>query len=53
MLKRFFHDESGQTAIEYGLIAAMLAAAMIVAFQVLGVEYVSMFTKVETEVTNA
>jgi pilus assembly protein Flp/PilA len=29
MLKRFFNDESGATAIEYGLIAALIVVAVI------------------------
>jgi pilus assembly protein Flp/PilA len=32
MLKRFFADESGATAIEYGLIAAIMAVALITGF---------------------
>lgn len=35
-LKRFFADETGATAIEYGLLAAMIAVASIVAFSALG-----------------
>jgi len=33
---RFFRDESGATAIEYGLIAALIAVALISALQLLG-----------------
>ena len=33
---RFIQDESGATAIEYGLIAAGIAVAIIVAVQSLG-----------------
>ena len=29
--KRFINDESGATAVEYGLIAALMAAALIAA----------------------
>ncbi len=36
MFRRFVGDESGATAIEYGLLAAMIAVAAIVAFGVLG-----------------
>jgi len=36
MLKRFWNDESGATAIEYGLIAALIAVAAIAAMQGLG-----------------
>jgi pilus assembly protein Flp/PilA len=34
--RQFFEDESGATAIEYGLIAALVAVGLIVAFGVLG-----------------
>ena len=36
MLKRFFQDEKGATAIEYGLIAALIAVACITALTTLG-----------------
>jgi pilus assembly protein Flp/PilA len=36
LLSRFAKDESGATAIEYGLIAALIAVAIIVALGVLG-----------------
>ena len=36
MLARFFKDESGATAIEYGLIAALVAVAIITALTLLG-----------------
>jgi pilus assembly protein Flp/PilA len=32
MLKMFFRDESGATAIEYGLIAALISVALIGGF---------------------
>lgn len=35
LVKRFFKDESGATAIEYGLIAAGLAVAIIAAVDIL------------------
>ena len=36
MISRFLRDESGATAIEYGLIAAGIAVAIIAAVQALG-----------------
>ncbi len=33
--KRFMHDQSGATAIEYGLIAALIAVVLISAVQTL------------------
>lgn len=40
---RFVNDESGATAIEYGLIAALIAVAIIVAAGALGGSLSSMF----------
>jgi pilus assembly protein Flp/PilA len=36
MIARFFRDESGATAIEYGLMAAMISVAIIAAVSLLG-----------------
>ena len=36
MLKRFLKDESGATAIEYGLIAALVSVVIITAVATLG-----------------
>jgi len=33
MIVKIWHDQSGATAIEYGLIAALICIAMIVALQ--------------------
>ena len=43
----FLNDESGATAIEYGLIAAGIAVAIIVAVQSLGTQLKVTFGKVE------
>ena len=42
-LQRFASDESGATAIEYGLIAALIACVLIAAFQALGLEIYDRF----------
>ena len=49
MLKivRFLQDESGATAIEYGLIAAGIAVAIIVVVGSLGTTLNTTFTSVE------
>jgi pilus assembly protein Flp/PilA len=47
-LARFAKDESGATAIEYGLIAACISVAIIAIVQGVGTKLVSTFTKVET-----
>jgi pilus assembly protein Flp/PilA len=46
MLARFFNDESGATAIEYGLIAAGISVAIIAAVQGLGSKLNTTFTSV-------
>jgi pilus assembly protein Flp/PilA len=37
-------DESGATAIEYGLIAALISLAMVIAFLSLGLNLADVFT---------
>jgi pilus assembly protein Flp/PilA len=39
-------DESGATAIEYGLIAALISLACVIAFQSLGLNLVDIFTTI-------
>ncbi|MBN2798444.1 MAG: Flp family type IVb pilin [Deltaproteobacteria bacterium] len=36
MITRFFQDETGATAIEYGLIAALIAVVLITALTAVG-----------------
>ena len=45
---KFLADESGATAIEYGLIAAGIAVAIIAVVQGLGSKLNSTFTSVQT-----
>jgi pilus assembly protein Flp/PilA len=45
MLKRLLKDETGATAIEYGLIVAMIAIALIVALQGTGNAFSGTMTK--------
>jgi pilus assembly protein Flp/PilA len=47
-LARFLQDESGATAIEYGLIAAGIAVAIITAVASLGSSLNTTFTSVST-----
>jgi len=49
LVTRFIKDESGATAIEYGLIAAGISVAIIAAVNALGTDLTSTFTKVSTE----
>ncbi len=46
-LKKFLKDESGATAIEYGLIAAGISVAIIAVVQGLGSKLVTTFTSVQ------
>ena len=46
-LNTFLRDESGATAIEYGLIAACISVAIIAVVQGVGTKLNSTFTQVE------
>jgi pilus assembly protein Flp/PilA len=46
-------DESGATAIEYGLIAALVSVAAVVTLQALGVSLNSIFGTVSTTLDTA
>jgi pilus assembly protein Flp/PilA len=48
LVKRFLEDESGATAIEYGLIAAGISVAIIAVVQGVGSKLVTTFTSVQT-----
>ena len=50
---KFVKDESGATAIEYGLIAALVSVAAIVALQSLGASLRNIFTFVATTLESA
>jgi len=49
----FFADESGATAIEYGLIAALVSVAAIVALTALGTSLATIFNVVSGELSSA
>jgi len=49
----FAQDESGATAIEYGLIAALVSVAAITALQSLGSSLDNMFSLVSSKVDGA
>jgi pilus assembly protein Flp/PilA len=48
-IQKFLRDESGATMIEYGLIAALVAVAAIVALESLGQSISGLFTSVGTK----
>ncbi|MEM8771966.1 MAG: Flp family type IVb pilin [Pseudomonadota bacterium] len=49
LIQRFKADEDGATAIEYGLIAALIAVAIIAAVRTLGTTLSGTFDGVNTE----
>ena len=51
LITRFVRDESGATAIEYGLIAAGIAVAIIAAVNAVGTALNTTFTAVKTNLT--
>ena len=53
VMKKFFKNESGATAIEYGLIAALIAVAIIGAVSTLGGNAADTFDKIGTEIGTA
>jgi pilus assembly protein Flp/PilA len=50
MFARFLKDESGATAIEYGLIAALIAVAIIGSVTTLGTNASDTFTTVADKI---
>lgn len=50
---KMLRDEQGATAIEYGLIAALIAVAAITAMGTLGNELQTTFSTVSTELSNS
>jgi len=51
--QKFLADESGATAIEYGLIAAGIAIAIIAAVQGVGTQLSTNFNTIKTKLTPA
>jgi pilus assembly protein Flp/PilA len=49
LIARFLTDESGATAIEYGLIAAGISVAIITVVQGLGTKLTSTFTTISNK----
>ena len=49
-IKKFFRDEEGATAVEYGLMVALIAIVIIVAVSLLGSNLSSKFDQVATSI---
>ncbi len=52
-LKKFLKNEDGATAIEYGLIAALIAVVIIAAVSALGGEISTTFTNIDDAMSTA
>jgi len=53
LIARFVKDESGATAIEYGLIAAGIALAIITVVQTIGTTLFGKFTSLSDKLSGA
>jgi pilus assembly protein Flp/PilA len=53
LIKRFAHDESGATAIEYGLIAAGISVTIITVVNTLGSQLKSTFSNISSQLATA
>jgi len=53
MLKDFLHDKSGATAIEYGLIAALISVSLIAGYTALSESLTTQWTDTSSAIDNA
>ena len=53
LLKNLFRDTRAATAVEYGLIVAMIVLAMLVALQGVASETISMWQDIDSDVAAA
>ena len=49
-IKAFLKNESGATAVEYGLLASLIAVAIIIAITALGDKLSALFLGIETKI---
>ena len=49
-IKRFLKEEDGPTAVEYGVMVALIAVALIATVRLVGTDLGTVFTNVSTEV---
>lgn len=52
-VKQFLNDEEGVTAIEYGLIAALIAVVLIASLNLVGGSLTALFTEVSKQLNTA
>ncbi|MDC7715132.1 Flp family type IVb pilin [Vogesella sp. LYT5W] len=53
VFKKFFKEEDGVTAIEYGLIAALIAVVIIAAVRTVGTNLVTVFNQIASALASA
>jgi pilus assembly protein Flp/PilA len=53
LFTRFAKDESGATAIEYGLIAALISVSLVAGATIVGDQLEAIFNYIGTTLTNA
>jgi pilus assembly protein Flp/PilA len=53
LLHRFLKEETGVTAIEYGLIAGLIAVAIITSVTSIGTSITALFNKIATQLQQA
>jgi pilus assembly protein Flp/PilA len=53
LIKQFVQEEDGVTAIEYGLIAALIAVVIIISVTAVGDQLVLVFDRISTELATA
>jgi pilus assembly protein Flp/PilA len=51
LFRRFVNDQAGVTAIEYGLIAALIAVVIIIAVTAVGTDLSQTFQSIATALT--
>ena len=53
LLKQFWQEEEGATAVEYALIVGLIAVAIIVAVEGIGDHLTTLFTSIEGKLESA
>lgn len=53
LIKNFIREEDGVTAIEYGLIAALIAVVIIASVKIVGTQLNTTFSKIGAALTTA
>jgi pilus assembly protein Flp/PilA len=53
ILSRFVNDEAGVTAVEYGLIAALIAVVIIASVTLVGTQLAAVFNSIQSSLAAA